>query len=197
MPSCHCKFTRKLQRDHPFHRDTAMKWTKLGVYTVEVCFCSWWSLALMLQKCVFCSYVWYSYCRSMFSVVEVLCSWHGIVFSGVCEVWCPCRGSVFSTAEVWCSHCGSVFSVVHDIWCSCCGSVFCSSWCGSVFSVVYDVWCLWHGIVLSVVCEVCCPCWGSELSVVHDVWCSCCESVFFCSSWHLVFMAWNCVFCNL
>ena len=198
--------------DHPFHRDTAMKWTQLGVHTVEVCFCSWWSLVFILWKCVFYSYISYSYCRSVFSVVEVWCSWHGIVFS---------------TVEVWCSRCGSVLSVVHEVWWSCCGSVFCSSWClvfmlwkwclyfmmfgvhiVEVFSVVHDEWCSCCGnvfcsswclvfmlCVFSVV-EVWCSCCGSVFSVVHEVWCSLCGSVFSVLHDILVFMLWKCVFCN-
>ena len=37
MPSCHCKFTDKLQRAHPFCTYTAMKWTQLGVQSIELC----------------------------------------------------------------------------------------------------------------------------------------------------------------
>jgi hypothetical protein len=71
MPSCHCKFADKLQRDNPFHKDTAMKWIQLGVHTGEV---------LSLVE------VWYLRCCSVFSVVhEVWCSWHRTVF---CMSWC-------------------------------------------------------------------------------------------------------------
>ena len=132
MPSCHCRFTDKLQRDNPFHKDTAMKWTQLGVHTVEVCFCSWWSLALALQKYVLCS---------SWSLVSM--PWKRIFYSWSLVLTLL---SVFSVVyEVWCSYCGSVFSVVHDVWCSCCGSVFSvinEAWCpccGSVFSTV-EVW---------------------------------------------------------